>query len=460
MSNEIDPFASEEPATEQAVIPATPVSEVMEIISFKGDIEAWMGKGPEEAIRAAVEAVKGVSIAACAEGPAAGLEAVKAAKKSLATVRLRRIEDDFGRFKKPVTAVGKRFDKRKNELLAMVEPREAELAKEIKDYEDREKERIRLEEERKKARTNARIQFAMQNGIMVDPTDAEQMEAPEWEAHVLELVRAKEAKLEEERKREAARLAAEKQITDRIAEAHRLGVELSREDAEYLTAEEFEAMRSGWADAKAQRDAIQRDIEERRHFCIRASEAGFFLAEAEILTWEDREASFMLWLGGKAKEKAAADRLTERLAQLEELNLAVSMKQVKELDDREWGDLLRSLAPVPVAPEAVQEAAASPKEITPPAGEPGTWREPVIAPNSGIVKSIDIPNDSIPEGELTAALAAAKAACADAMLQEVKIELSQIQAKFLAFGKSLPNEELKSKLRPIYSEMVALVGKL
>ena len=441
---------------------SAPVAEVVEIVAFKGEIEVWMGDAPALALQAAVEAVAGISIAACAEGPEAGVEAVKAAKKSLATARLRNATDWHKKFKGPVNAIGKRIDARNRELLALVEPREAELDHEIREYEAM-LERLRLEEETKrKARTNERLQFAMKNGIVVDATDAEQMEQGEWEVHCGVLLAEKEVELEAQRKRDAAQQAIQKQITTRLAEAHRLGAELSQEDAEYLTEPEFSTMRTQWEQAKELRDSAQRELDERQELRNRAADAGFVLDDATILGWECREAGFILWLSERTKEKAAADRLSERLAQVEELDLAIPMKQIKELGDHEWSDLILSMKPIAVPPEEELRAAASTAlENVPDGASPivaGTIAHSVIerAITSGGTNpaALTIPTlEQVEEAD-------AKIAALEMQRREVKAELSDIQARFLAFGRSLPTEELKEQLRPIYKSMVDLVGKL
>ena len=432
---------------------SAPVAEVVEIVAFKGEIEVWMGDAPALALQAAVEAVAGVSIAACAEGPEAGVEAVKAAKKSLATARLRNATDWHKKFKGPVNAIGKRIDARNRELLALVEPREAELDHEIKEYEAM-LERLRLEEEAKRrARTNERLQFAMKHGIVVDATDAEQMGQDEWEVHCGVLLAEKYLAEEAQRKRDAAQQAIQKQITDRLAEAHRLGAELSQEDAEYLTTEEYDDLRLSWQEDFDQRAEERRDAGERQDYRNRAADAGFILDDATITSWQDREACFMLWLSERSKEKAATNRLAERLAQLEELDLAIPMKQIKDLGDHEWSDLILSMKPA-LATEAIDNLKMEP--VHDDKIPPGSWGGKDHTLTSGGTNPSALPVPTLEQvDEANAEIKNQKV-----VINDVKRELSDIQARFLAFGKSLPTEELKEQFRPIYKSMVDLVGKL
>lgn len=435
---------SNESTTEVATTKLDPMKEIKEIPGLVQDIIAFLEPGTLEAKAQELNETYGkLTIAGHVDGKEAGLAAVKDALNKHFVKFRTGIEADHARLKAPFWNGGKALDKRKNEGIALTAPLEARLRKEIADHEA-ELARLAAEEEAKrKALTNARLQFAMQKGIVVDATDAEQMGQDEWDAHCAALIQAKAEADDAEAKRVAAQQKIQAQIIKRMESASKLGAHITREDAEYLTEEEFLILEGEWRSRKEEEDRQQAEILAIKDLKDRASAQGFLLLDQDIAGWEDREAGFMVWLAEKVKERQAEqsnrqkqDWLLERSALLKE-GETVSVKVLMEATPEEWTVIYRQLLEereskkvVPVAPIAAPAPAA-------PAVDPGL--------SSGGT------NPAAPANVTPAQVAAAL---------DNKGDLLSIIHDFAAFGKSLPTEELKASLRPIYNRMKQLAERL
>ena len=406
------------------------LTEIKTIPGLIGEITAFLTPGTLEAQAQELnEAYSGLTIAGHVDGEAAGLEAVKTALNQKVIKFRTAIEGEHRRLKAPFWNAGKELDKRKTEAIALAAPLEARLKKEIEDHEAKLALIAKQDEERRKALVNARLQFAMQHGIVVDATDAEQMPEDEWQVHCGVLLAEKEIAEGEERRRAEAQRIAQARIIGRMELAGKLGQHLSREDAEYLTDEEWEALADGWRSDKEARDREQANLLEIKSLKDRASAQGFLLIDQDIAGWEDREASFMLWMAEKVKtrQKEQADRqkqdwLLERTALLKD-GENVSVKVLMEATPDEWSVIYRQIL-------EERDAKKVPVQITAPA-------MPVQdAPTYSITHPVSHP------------------------AADNKQEALSICKDFAAFGKSLPSEELKAALRPIYNRMKLLAEAL
>ena len=435
---------SNESTTEVTTTKLDPMKEIKEIPGLVQDITAFLEPGALEAEAQELNETYGkLTIAGHVEGKEAGLEAVKDALNKHVVKFRTAIEGEHKRLKAPFWNAGKAIDARKTKALKMTADLEARLKKEIADHEA-ELARIASEEEAKrKALTNARLQFAMQNGIVVDATDAEQMDQEEWDTHCAALILAKAEADDAEAKRVAAQQKVQAQIIKRMELAGKLGAHISREDAEYLTEEEFLVLEGEWCSRKEEEDRQQAERMAIKDLKDRASAQGFLLLDEDIAGWEDREAGFMVWLAEKVKARQVEqanrqkqDWLLERSALLKE-GENVSVKVLMEATPEEWSVIYRQILEDRVQREVVPVAPIAAPAPAVPAVDPGL--------TSGGT------NPAAPANVTPAQVAAAL---------DNKADLLSIIHDFAAFGKSLPTEELKASLRPIYNRMKQLAERL
>lgn len=390
-------------------------------------------------------------------------ETVFRAAQALQKARTKTIDPTHADCKGPATEVGRVLDERKRALTAIVKPEEDRLRGLIQQWDDEIK---RLEEERLAAiqrRTNDRMQACMELGIRYDIALLQTAEDEVWQPYFEGLKDEAEKAREADRKEQERLHRIQVLVATRLEAAAKFGGVMSREEAEAMTDEAFAAKEASWKAAHEKREAQRRDDEEVASFQARAQEQGFVLSSDVVRSWGSREADFMAWLAVQVKERVERDRRDERLAQVEELGIAVPMKQVKELDDREWGELLRKLAPVPVAISPV-EIAATPAILV--------HDEPWFGGGSSLMdepaKRLSAPAAQ-PEGEwgsrlsesLSARLEAAldRAAQAEDLLVAVRSELADLVAQFNAFGHTLQAGD-KDRVRPVYQAMKKLLQRL
>ena len=369
---------AEEKAQQELVV--AQVKDVAAIEGMKEEIKEWLSPQVNTDLKAVVEAAKAVvKVTTPEEREIANRHAI-----ALQKGRTQGSEAKHKKFKAPVLAITKSLDARNRELSGIVQPEEARIRGLIDAYDEAEKEKVRLPEEARRKKVSDRITAAMQARVTVDTEFAEVATDEEWDAHLAEAIQERDTAERKRLEDEERKLRIQKQITSRMEIASKLGAELSAEDAEFLTEEEFQSMRSGWERDHAAAVEAERVKQERASLVQRAADAGFSLPSEDLAFMdalvrdgkvENLEAAFMVWLGDMTKlkrhreeqEKAAA-RLTERLAQVEEMGMPCPpLKQVKEASEEEWADILRAFAPIPVAPEVVPPEAAPvvPTAVTP-----------------------------------------------------------------------------------------------
>ena len=401
-----------------------PLKEIQEIPSIVSDITKFLEPGALEKDASELNAAyASLTVAGHIDGDEAGYEACKTALNQRVVKFRTSIEAEHARLKAPFWNAGKALDARKNAGIALTSGLEARLKGEIKGHEDKLARLAREEEERRKKKTNDRLQEAMQAGIVVNATDAEQMPDEEWEAHKAQLIAEKAERDSEEVKRQRAQAEARDRIIKRMEIASKLGASLSREDAEYLTSDEFSALEAQWEADKQERDRIQADQLEVQDLKARASAQGFLLTDMDIAGWENREASFMAWMAEQVKSRTKQQEANRKQAYMLERSALllegeiVSVKVLMEATPEEWSTIYRQIL------EDREQAARAKSAPAAPA-----------------------PQDQ------PAPTAQAPASHAE--------ELSAICRDFAAFGRSLPSEELKAALRPIYGRMLDLSKRL
>lgn len=274
----------------------------------------------ESVLREAVEATKGITVAANAESPKKGRDAVHASMMILAnhraSIEKRRVE-----LKAPILALGRLVDSEAKRLTEIIEPREIEMRKDRDAY-DAEQKRIeaeakaeadRIEAEKKAIRAAAlqkRVEQVVALGCVpsLDWLDVATDDA--FAAQIAELEAAK-AKRDEE-----ARIAAEaKAEADRL-EAERIATERKAQE------EAAEAKRKADAAEAAERKRLQ-DIEDARRA---AEQAEIDRARAELETARIKlakekeeadaaEAARQQKIQREADEKKEAERIAAQKAE-------------------------------------------------------------------------------------------------------------------------------------------------
>lgn len=331
-----------------------PLKEVKEISTLTQAITEFLAPGALEAKASELLNTYGtLTIAGHIEGEVAGLEAVKSALNKHVVKFRTAIDAEHKRLKAPFWDAGKALDARKKEVTALTAGLEAHLDKEIKDFEEREAKKKKEEEDRIRKVRDQRVQSCMNAGISMNMTDCEQMADDEWQAAFDALKAEKDANDKADRARLEATVAAQKRITERTGIAVRLGKHISAEDAEFLTAEEFDAMREEWVAEFARSEEIA-------SFISRAQDEGFALPKAQASEMD--EASFMVWIGVKAVERdkaTKAARMTDRAALLEDGEI-VSVNTLRDATEEQWKVILAALVEERARKNAPVVAPASP----------------------------------------------------------------------------------------------------
>lgn len=292
------------------IVKVEPVAEITKIIEFKDRISAYMAPAIEEELKAVATAAMVIKQVTTPEEREAAQKHATACQKG----RTLKVEAPFKEFKAPVTAVGKLFDKRKNDLSALVQAEENRIRGLIDQYDQAEAEKQAEIDRQRKLKVSQRINDLASKGLPIDTEFAEVAEDGEWELHVAGLVEHKEAVDRTMREDQERRDAAQKRIVDRMEIASKLGAALSRDDAELLTDEAFEEMRDKWVIAYNQREEEATKLREEADLVKRAGEAGFVLQQCDIDQmrvmisegqFADLEAVFMVWLSdmGKARKQ-------------------------------------------------------------------------------------------------------------------------------------------------------------
>lgn len=343
-----------------AVVKVEPVTEITKIIELKDRIAAYMAPALEEDLKAIAKAATVIVQVTTTEEREVAMKQATACQKG----RTLKVEAPHKEFKSPVTAVGKRFDSRKNELSALVEPEEGRIRGLIAKFDQAEAEKQAELDRQRKLKVSQRINDLAAKGLPIDTEFAEVAEDGEWELHVAGLVAEKEDADRLAREAQARRDAAQKRIVDRMEIASKLGAELSRDDAELLSDEAFEEMRDEWVVSYNRREAYAAEARMEADLVKRAGEAGFVLQRCDIdqmrvmVTegqYADLEAVFMVWLSDMAKIRkqeqdklAAAARLEKRMAQVEEFGIEAAISVLKNATDEEWGCIVAAAKPAPV----------------------------------------------------------------------------------------------------------------
>lgn len=357
--------ANAEAAAQQELV-VTQVKDVASIAEMQAEIKEWLSPQVNTDLKAIVASAQEIVQVTTPEEREAAAKHATALQKG----RTQGSVAKHKKFKAPVLAITKTLDARNRELSAIVEPEENRIRALIDRYDEAEKEKVRLAEEARRKKVSDRITAAMQAKVTVDTEFAEVATDEEWDAHLAEAIQERDSAEAKRLAEEERKLNVQKQITSRLEIASKLGAELSIEDAEFLTDDEFGSMRDDWEHAYLVTQETERRKAERASLIQRAADAGFVLPQVDLAFMEEKvaagsfenlEAAFMIWLGDmtklrahQEKEAKAAARLTERLAQVEELGMPCPpLKQVKESSEEEWADILRAFAPVPVADPVV-----------------------------------------------------------------------------------------------------------
>ena len=468
--------AENDHAAQELVV--TQVKDVASIAEMQAEIKEWLSTQVNTDLKAIVTAAKEIVQVTTPEEREAAAKHATALQKG----RTQGSAAKHKKFKAPVLAITKTLDARNRELSAIVEPEENRIRGLIDAYDEREREKVRLAEEARRKKVSDRITAAMQAKVTVDTEFAEVATDEEWDAHLAEAIQERdnaEAKrlAEEERK-----LAVQKQITSRLEIASKLGAKLSIEDAEFLTDDEFNVLRDGWEQAYLVTQETERRKAERASLLQRAADAGFILPQEDLAYMEEKvaagsfenlEAAFMIWLGDmtklrahQEKEAKAAARLTERLAQVEELGIPCPpLKQVKESSEDEWADILRAFAPVPVADPVVATPAVlmtedpvapvAPVVAAPVAVDPGLTSggtNPAAATNVTLEQVAVAESANGPTG-LEKSLTEEKLALTE--------KINHLFDSFRTFGNGhCTKDPLKSAFMPVFLELKAIKESL
>lgn len=342
------------------IVKVEPVAEIAKIIEFKDRISAYMAPAIEEELKAVATAATVIKQVTTPEEREAAQKHATACQKG----RTLKVEAPFKEFKSPVTAVGKLFDKRKNDLSALVQAEENRIRGLIDQYDQAEAEKQAEIDRQRKLKVSGRINDLASRGLTVDAEFAEVATDGEWELHVAALVAEKEDSDRKAQEEQARKDAAQKRIVDRMEIASKLGAALSRDDAELLSEEAFEEERDKWVIAYNQREEEATKQREEDDLVKRAREAGFALQQCDIDKmrevvaagqFADLEAVFMVWLGDMTKAKkddearlASATRLEKRMAQVEEFGIEAAISVLKNATDEEWDCIVAAAKPAPV----------------------------------------------------------------------------------------------------------------
>ena len=270
----------------------TEAKEIAVVKPIETQVAEW--SATESVLREAVKATEGVTVAANAESPKKGRDAVHDSMMVLANHRVA-IEKRRKELKAPILALGTLVDSEARRLTAIIEPREIEMRKDRDAY-DAEQARIaaaaKAEAERIEAENKAKRAAALQKRVSqvvalggapaLDWLDVATDEAFAEQIAELEAAKAKrdeeariaaEAKAEAERL-EAVRIEAERKAREAEAEAKRVadaaeaaerkrlqGIEDARRAAEQAEIDraraELEAERVKLAKAKEEADATE-----------------------------------------------------------------------------------------------------------------------------------------------------------------------------------------------------------
>lgn len=460
------------------IVKVEPVAEIAKIIKFKDRISAYMAPAIEEELKAVATAATVIKQVTTPEEREAAQKHATACQKG----RTLKVEAPFKEFKSPVTAVGKLFDKRKNDLSALVQDEENRIRGLIDQYDQAEAEKQAEIDRQRKLKVSQRINDLASRGLPIDTEFAEVAEDGEWELHVAGLVEHKEAvdrKLREDQER---RDAAQKRIVDRMEIASKLGATLSRDDAELLTDEAFEEMRDKWVIAYNQREEEATKRREEADLVKRAGEAGFALQQCDIDKmrevvaagqFADLEAVFMVWLGDMTKAKKddeakllAAARLEKRMAQVDEFGIEAAISVLKNATDEEWDCIVAAAKPAPVGVPVV--ATPSPEAIavlcTPElvaAVEEGKARAGIAAPISPVQVVEEAPAVPAAEPKLGDSIIPSMEEMKREQLA-IREELVQVFQSFKDFGNTHCREvgQRMTDFTGLYLKLKALVERV
>lgn len=370
---------------------------------------------------------------------AADREVAFRAAQDLQKARTKQIDPDHEECKGPALAVTRVLDERKRTLTMIVKPEEDRLRALVKGWDD---EQARIEATRLaaiKKRTDDRVQAAMELGIRVDLELAQTAEDDVWIPYFAGIKDERTKELEEQRLEQERTQARQKLLLDRMEAAAKVGGVLSREEAEFLTEEAWTAKLAGWQADFDRRQAEAAELAEVNSFLSRARSEGFMDLTAEaIRSWFDREAGFMVWIEEATRLRRVtqennlkATRLISRSEELKEGEI-VSVSVMQSATDEEWAVIMGQIKAERRVPVASMTAAPVNKELDE-------------------MKSAPIQTPTVPAGTWGSPTAAAI---------DRKAELVSICKDFASFGKSLPSEELKAQLRPIYNRMKVLAELL
>lgn len=292
--------------------------------TIEAQVAAW--SATDAALKAAVEATKGITVAGHAEGPKKGRAAVHDAMMKLANLRTP-IEARRKELKRPILDLGNLVDSEAKRLTAIIEPRENELRADRDAY-DAEQKRIkdeaeRLERERMEAEAKAK-------------REAEEAEAERVRAEAF-------AKLTERTNRVTSAGGAPDLAWLTTAgddEVDSLVARLEREKAEREAAAELE---------RIERERIEAEEKIRREEQARKDEEARKEREAaEAAARAAREAQ-------EAKERAERAE-ADRLAKIEQDRIAAANKAEADRLAAERAEFERSQEEARIAAQKVEDA--------------------------------------------------------------------------------------------------------
>lgn len=282
--------------------------------SIEQQVAEW--SATDAALREAVEATEGLTIAGHVDGPKAGYKAVEAARKYLKGYRVG-IENRRKELKAPILDLGRKVDEEAKRLTAIVEPRELELDKDSAAYEA-EQARIAQEAADSKRRiVEDRLAVMAKYGIAPNLSLVDDATPEEWDEKVAEW----EVAAEEQRKAEAI-----------AKEAERVRLEAEAAEAARKTEEERAERERLEAERKAEADRLEAEREaERAKFAAALASATAAHAEAARKAEEIRQENARLQR--EAEARAEADRIEAQRKEREAQEEADRIK--READEAE-----------------------------------------------------------------------------------------------------------------------------
>lgn len=277
--------------------------------SIEQQVAEW--SATDAALREAVEATEGLTIAGHVDGPKAGYKAVEAARKYLKGYRVG-IENRRKELKAPILDLGRKVDEEAKRLTAIVEPRELELDKDSAAYEA-EQARIAQEAADSKRRiVEDRLAVMAKYGITPNLSLVDDATPEEWDEKVAEWeVAAEEQRKAEAIAKEAERVRLEAEAAEAARKAEEERAERERLEAERKAeADRLEAEREAErAKERAERERLEKAAQKMRELAA----VGSLLTLDECAAMDD--VMFAAALASATAAHAEAQRKADEIRQ-------------------------------------------------------------------------------------------------------------------------------------------------